>query len=302
MWDHDSQPVFSINIRYLALIQLGRGEVMTFVLYQIRRRIHLTLHETGGSRNWNLPMNPCDFVIFNAVHNELEFWIKNTDRKPIDMTGRSATMILYDHRTQQRLLDLPLTLVDGPAGRVRMTLTPDAIADWELQSYSYQVSVTNADGREFLLYVDQNQLQRGFFEIKQGPEVLPRDSVKILWNSLTPIEEEENQQPTIYYTSGAFPGSIQFKNTSGLHSVVAQLENFTGRLVIQGSVEISPPTDIDWFQIETHTYNRQTSTEAYSFQANLNWIRFKIFNQWPPGDPDALPSDIGIVKQIELRS
>lgn len=275
---------------------------MTFTLYQIRRRIHLTLHETGGSRNWNLPMNPPDFVIFRTVHNEMEFWIKNTDRKPIDMTDRSAKIIMYDHRTQTKLIELPLTLVDGPAGRVLLSMTPDMIDQWKLQIFSYQVSVTNEDGRDFLLYVDRNLSQRGFFQVRQGPEVIPREPVRIEWEDLAPVEVLENQQQVVYYVSGAKPGSIQFKNFNGLHTVVFNLENFTGRIIIQGTVESSPPDEQDWYDIEELSYDHETSVQSLIFEANLNWVRFRIFNRWPPADPSALPRNIGKVKRIELRS
>ena len=71
------------------------GSVMTVFLYDTRRKVELTLRESpSGVVNWNLPMNTNDFRVFKDVYNSIEFVVRNTDRKPINMMGRSAEINL----------------------------------------------------------------------------------------------------------------------------------------------------------------------------------------------------------------
>lgn len=279
---------------------------MTVFLIDKKRKVELTLRETGGTVNWNLPMNTNDFRVFKDVQNTIEFVVRDTDRKPVNMMGRTAEIILYDHRLDKELWRGNLRVINEAKGICKINIEADVTADWFLQTYSYQVAVTNTDGSLHLLYVDANETQRGFFELMQGPQFLPKISQTVLYENLHTVAIEPDDGRVAYRVTSAIPGSLQTGNHSGAHTLAAYLENFTGRLVIEGSVEEGTPGDRDWYDIEiqSHTFDHETSTQGYTFDANLMWWRVKIFNdndQDPYGEPP-LAEDLGKVAKLVFRN
>lgn len=250
---------------------------MTVFLYDVKRKVELTLREfPEGNVNWNLPMNSNDFRVFKDVYNTIEFVVRDTDRKPINMMGRSAEIRLYDHRTSKLLHSAPLKITNEAKGICKLEIAPDVMADWFLQTYSFTIIVTNTDGTRHMLYVDQNEGQRGFFELAQGPQFDPFPSYEVTWEQFMLTSESPPEGQTTYRYSSAFPGSLQRNNTSGLHTVVAHFENYSGTLTIQGSVEDGTPGLNDWYDIKVLELDKKTGVEVVSFEANLNWVRFWV--------------------------
>lgn len=273
---------------------------MTVFLYDVKRKVELTLRETGGTVNWNLPMNRNDFRVFKDVFNSIEFVVRNTDRKPINMMGRFATINLYDHRTDKLLFSKDLKITNEAKGICKLEISPDVTADWFLQTYSYSVEVKNADGTRHMLYVDQNEGQRGFFELAQGPRFDAADSIEIAWKQLTLTERGLNGSPHSYRVSDALPGSMQRNNTTGLHTAMFDLKNYTGQITIQGSTEIGTPADSDWYDIEVLDFHKETGKKYTNFVANLNWVRFWI--NYEGDNLEVLPADEGEITKLVFRN
>lgn len=276
---------------------------MTVFLIDKKRKVELTLRETGGSVNWNLPMNTNDFRVFKDVQNTVEFVVRDTDRKPVNMMGRTAKINFYDHRLDKLLWSKELRVINEAKGICKLEITPDIMADWYLQTYSYQVLVTNTDSTVHMLYVDANETQRGFFELMQGPKFEPYASKTVAYGDLTPVAVEANSDRVAYRITSAIPGSLQTGNSAGVHTVAAYLENFTGRLVIQGSVEEGVPGGWDWFEIETHEFDHETGLQGFSFDANLSWVRVSVYNSNDLNiDTPPLEQDLGKVAKLVFRN
>lgn len=279
---------------------------MTVFLIDKKRKIELTLRETGGTVNWNLPMNTNDFRVFKDVQNTIEFVVRDTDRKPVNMMGRTAELIIYDHRLDKELWRKELRVINEARGICKINIEPDVTADWFLQTYSYQVAVTNTDGSLHLLYVDAYETQRGFFDLLQGPRFLPRMSQTVLYEDLSIVTAMPSEGRQAYRSTSAIPGSLQTDNYSSVHTLAVYFDNFTGSIAIEGSVEDGVPTDEDWYEVEIGdlTFDHETSTQGFTFEANLMWWRVKIYNdndQDPYGEPP-LDADLGKVTKLVFRN
>lgn len=275
---------------------------MTVFLIDKKRKIELTLREfPSGVVNWNLPMNTNDFRVFKDVQNTIEFVVRNTDRKPVNMMGRSAQINIYDHRINKLMWTKDLKVINEAKGICKLNIDPDVMADWLLQTYSYSVTVTNTDGTTHMLYVDANESPRGFLELLQGPVFDPRPSITVMWEDLMLTQLYVGNTNETFHYSSALPGSLQSGNTAGLHTVAAYLDNFTGYMVIQGSVETGTPGLLDWFDIERHDYNHTSGLQSYAFEANLMWVRFWIHNTNDDLDV-VLPEDEGKITKLVFRN
>lgn len=277
---------------------------MTVFLIDKKRKVELTLRETGGSINWNLPMNTNDFRVFKDVQNTIEFVVRDTDRKPINMMGREVHINFYDQRLDRKLWTSKMQVINESRGICKLNIEPDVFADWLLQTYCYQVTVTNVDRSVHMLYVDANETQRGFFELLQGPRFEPYASVTINYADLTPITTEPVEGRIAYRITSAIPASMQTGNTGGVHTIAAYLNNFTGKILIQGSTENGTPGSWDWFDIETHTFDHESGLRGYTVVANLNWIRVRVYNDndQDPNGSDPLPQDVGEVTKLVFKN
>lgn len=278
---------------------------MTVFLYDTKRRVELTLREfPSGVTTWNLPMNSNDFRLFKDVQNDVEFVIRNADRKPINMMGRTAKINLFDQKTNQLLHQQELKVINEAKGICKLVLLPDVTSDWYLQVYSYSVQVTNVDGSTHMLYMNTYESQTGFFELAQGPIFDPQPSVEIPYEALSQTSEEIDGVDTSILVTSALQGSLQRNNTSGVHTLVAFLDNFSGKIRIQGSLEPSVPTEWNWFDIEVKEYDHETSTVSFTFEANLMWARVWIYNRFdqPESLPFVLPADEGKITKLVFRN
>ena len=104
----------------------------------------------------------------------------------------------------------------------------------------------------------------------------------------------------------------------GLHTVTFQLENFTGRIFIEASLE-SDPQEVDWFPVFLNGANAfqeypldpleptgisgDTFVDAYTFQGNFLFLRARVDRSYivPVPTTDSEKSLLGSVKRILLN-
>lgn len=107
------------------------------------------------------------------------------------------------------------------------------------------------------------------------------------------------------YQAGGF-----YSYTKGLHTVAVYLNNFVGRLYIEGSLA-TDPTDKDWFPISLEDglpykeFKKETTPNpnniwVKSFNINLVWIRARIDRDYLIPRPKNA-SDVGCIKKILLN-
>lgn len=131
-----------------------------------------------------------------------------------------------------------------------------------------------------------------------------------------------NTQDHANLTGDACRADGWYGHTDGLHTVVIQVVNFTGRIYIEASLEMEP-TEADWFPIQltsTTSYYQfpidpneptgvyesggDTRTVGATFKINALWIRARLDRSYLSeilydNDPEALAA-LGNVKKITL--
>ena len=99
-------------------------------------------------------------------------------------------------------------------------------------------------------------------------------------------------QNELSYVSDKVKADGYYGKSDGVHTVSATLTNFQGRIHLEGTLA-SNPTDSDWFPIYLTSGNSfreypvtsvpsgsnalgDTTTEAWTFRANLVWLRARV--------------------------
>lgn len=223
------------------------------------RTIALTLNKFGVD-NWNIPMGMQSFKIFKGTTNPIVLVIRNNDRKPVNLAGRNVIVTISDYETEKTYFSKRVNVVDKFNGQAMLKLDPSTIAMWPLGFMRYTVTIEEPDGMSTMLWLDHNMNGEGFFEVCEGPTLGPIPSQVVTeftpnyWiDPAHPKVDDYNLREVWWYTS-ALKGNQWSENFGGLHTAAFYGENFTGWVMIQGSLENDIPINNNqWFTIDAYS-------------------------------------------------
>jgi hypothetical protein len=227
-----------------------------------------------GAPNRNMNPNDVDFKLYKGVTNEMNFLIRNLDRKPIPLLGKKLLLTVVNNFNNEIVLQKNIQIRDPYKGQAVATITPGEIQDFEIGYYRYTVLMINEDGIETLLYTDMNQRARGFFELKDGAFPPPKPAIQITSSEFLPLMINNNPINTVYVSS-ALRGDTLMDLRDGFMTSAIYLKNWTGIFTIQGTLESTPPDIFEnWIEIEKKTYSGFTGIDWFNIEGNYSWIRF----------------------------
>jgi len=258
--------------------------------------IHLT---EPGLQSAYAVVNRTDFNLFKNVTNEVEFLIKDVDRKPVNITNRNLTIHIVDERTNTLVLQSTLTIINGTRGHCRMSLSPSDIAGLSNGYFRYAVTIdriTNINGVDrvdsLLIFTDQYRAIKGYLELLDGPIPNPQPAVEI--DPSVFYDESWGDPIQVFKVAGPYEGAAQRDNRSGQHTVAVYMENFSGQFWIEASLENnSPSAQSDWFPVTDQVFNEFTGVKGFQFIGSYMWIRVYYL----PG-----PMNAGTVTKVLLKN
>jgi hypothetical protein len=236
-------------------------------IYRMLQVLELTT-PTGASA-MNYPVNRTDFTLARYVDNEIDFWVKNIDRKAVPLTNCTATIHLVDAESNRPLLSRDLTVVDATKGLVRLFITGDESGAFPLGYLRYSIVLTRPDNAQVMLYTDRERRGIGTVQVIEGPLPAPIEPIPL---STSDFLVRNNR---LY--SSALPGAAMVHNISGQHSAVLHLADFTGTFTVQGTLEVQPSSDdAIWFDITSKTFTNSTEVYHLPFEGNVMNVRFAV--------------------------
>jgi len=252
---------------------------MTLHVYQTPQAIYL--NKGVGSPNQNYPVNRTDFKIFDGVKNEVEVFVKDLDRKPVDMTGLRIVMNILDRNKNRMLLEKELEIIDAVRGRYRLTI--DTGDNLPIGIHIYSV-ITVDDFSTEILYTDRNRGSSSYLEVVEGPFANPTPSVVV-------SQDDMLFRNNRYYT-GAIAGAASVDRRDGLHALLWHPEGFSGRFTIEATLEAQPDaSDSMWFVVASDLYVEQSQPVHHEFEGMYTFVRanYEIMGN-------------GVVNQITFRN
>lgn len=231
----------------------------------------------GGSTLINTGWGHTDLTIYKGVSSSVEFMILNHDRKPLFLRGRKVFIKFLDFYTREILLEKEMIVIDPEDGRVKVILTPDDVENWEDGHVKFIVTVVNVDDNyEFALYNDFSQGISGNLIVKSSHTPSVPSPQKL--TGFLPVQH--NIQTV--YMSNPFKGPAQLGYSSSLVTVSIHLENFSGKIYTQASLEpiLNRGDSGVWFNIQLTPgfdyleYSSETSVQAFNVFGNYYYIRF----------------------------
>jgi hypothetical protein len=249
----------------------------SLTVYQIPQVIQTT---RAGATGVNSATNRIDFFLSKNVTNEIEFLLKDIDRKPISLVNKTLILYVVDAHTQTLKLQKTLQSINELRGHYRLTVAPSDIVDWELGHYSYSLVMQREDQTQVLMYTDQNRTTYGFLEVKAGPLPTPFDPIVLTDELFGHATVGVTNQPVTgvkYRVSGGYPGVAQRDNRVGMHTCAIYSTGFKGAFKVQASLDSSVPTDdYGWFDVDDTKLmlDEKTGITSLQFVGSFMWVRF----------------------------
>ena len=217
--------------------------------------------------------------VYRGVDNRIEFRVKTSDQKAVNITNRTLVFRLISRETQELLIKKDCVTLDADIGRIYVDLSKHELLDIEpaLYQYALSVEVRNSQGDYYTVtesrpvYVDSQYGVNATIEILGGidGEVQPSQTVKE-FSRYRKIDLD----PQAYFISGLFDANAALVTPQSLHTFQLFFTDFSGRVILQASLDESAKPD-NWTDIETRDYV-ETGMELINVQGKYNWFRFFI--------------------------
>lgn len=240
----------------------------TVMLYDVPQVVQLSEQGLSGYA----VVNRTDFNLFQGVTNEIDFLIKNYDRRPSNLHNKVLEIHIVHNATNRLGFSKVMTNIDDARGHCRLTITPSDFASLENGSYRYSVTEKTFE-KKTLLYTDQNRAIKGYLEVLDGPIPGPQQAVTIASEQF--VASTWGSPLQTYRVAEPFRGAAQAANWSGQHTLALYSTNFSGKFHILASLENGVPSnDSDWFSVSTHVFNNETGLKSIQFVGNYMWLKF----------------------------
>lgn len=281
---------------------------MIYDAYSYNQCFELTQLDSGiFCKKVNYAMSNKFIKLHKGVDNQVQFRIRDTDLKPVDVSNSTVMCRIYDLSSREKVLEryaepgskcgwLTLTVFEGDLVNVKSGFYKLVLVKENTQE-SYQEDHYNLTP----FYSDTGRNIDFDVEVTDQAMVEPFPSIVIPHEKF--VTHNEDYRNLAYYTS-AIPCNAIRNHLNSVHSFALYMESFTGKVEILGSLDIQPPQSLrDYFQIKVTPYSDTleftgcTGVDAFSFECNLTWVKFRII---PTLDPDMKP--LGKISQIVWRS
>ena len=199
-----------------------------------------------------------------GVDNQIRFWIRNQDQKKVNVADREFYFNLIDTEKRLVLLTKRLQIENAIRGELLLELSKQELYNFDLPRYTYSLSMRDTEGRELPVYSNDNYDTSGVVELQDWAYPVQNQSL-----DLAIVDNAEQNRVTDVIDLE--------KSTAVVHTAVYYLDQFSGKITVQGHLENS--TNIgneDYFTIVETDYSGATGIEYKNFTGNFIGVRFLI--------------------------
>jgi len=223
----------------------------------------------------NAPVNFNRLKLFKGLDNELYFFIKDQDRKPIKLFNMDINASLVYRESNSTILSTKCTITDYELGSVKLVVRASHLSNIDIGLCDLVLTYTNELGLVLPMFVDQNMRPNFTVEISDDAHAVPLTS-----QTITEFIAEG-----VFNYSSIIVGPSYYNKPNGLVTFGVYCTNYTGDFYMQGTTSSSPGAE-DWFDLDLtpfddfNTFNIFTGIEPFSIQSNLSYLRAKFDNTY----------------------
>lgn len=252
-------------------------------LYQNTLDVILDLNPSvlGGNR----VMYQHDLKIQKGVKNNVRIQFKNSDQKRIPLTSTQTVVFsMYDAIDQRLLMERQLEILDTGTyltrGLAQLTLNESDTLDLPNTRYHYSFKMLDTDGSFVPVYSDTYYGVTGTLHLLDdiSPVLQPSQEITSFlpsYNSDTNLWE---------FKSRAIYANPEYNSNTALHTVAVYMTNYTGSLMIQGTLQ-NDANDLNYYDtVVTQQYTGFTGVDYINFYGILSYINLMYIPALGPTD------------------
>lgn len=200
---------------------------------------------------------------YRGVDNRIDFQVRNSDQKPQNITGLTVVFNMIAYESNELVISRDCTIVDASLGKVFVTLTENDLQSLSLGFYNFSLHTVNSLGIKSPLYGDSQFGAMGSIEVISNiyGETVPTESI----TTFNYIDSD--------LFSSVIDAKPELNSNSALHTFAFYGTNYSGTVVIQGSLDENNTGD-NWIDLET--VNLTNSSISYKNVYGIwSWFRIK---------------------------
>jgi hypothetical protein len=218
--------------------------------------------------------------IYRGVDNRIDIQVRNSDEKAADVTGSTLVFNLVERETQALVAQRDCVTVSASTGKYYVILTERELLDIETGFYQYSVynelRTNNSDGTYLVtsrtpLYIDSQYDTLANVEVLDSGtgEIIPSTEIKAF-----SLHKSFGEAFSDYYISGIINARPQTTTPQSLHTFQLYCTNYSGEVVIQGSLDDDNDPK-NWVNIGS-PLTLTAQAQAYrNVTGKYNWFRIK---------------------------
>lgn len=260
------------------------------MIYSIPQIIYVTYPAStafGGLFMDNYPVNRTNFRMVRGIQNEVNFYVRDCDRKPVALgMSESLTIVITDPATDVLLMSRNLTVIDSTQGIYLLTVLPNEMDLWPTAPVRWSLSYNRVDGTTVLMWTDRNYSPYSELYVTKGPVPGPSPTIVVLWSDFVLMGDDNIYSPALI-------GAGYYGFTNGVQSFYMQQTTFTGSIRIDASLVLAPvdnDVSTDWFEVDLQTYTANTGYVLLNETGTYLWMRVVVLDGYT-----------GTINQIEYK-
>lgn len=247
--------------------------IMVYSIPQIIAVTYPASLANGGKFMRNYPVNRTDFRVVRGTQNEINFYVRDVDRKPVPLQNtETLTIKIVDPVTNELLLSRNLTTIDSAKGIYLLTFLPSEMDLWPTSPLNWSMTYNRANNTSVLLWTDNAYTSHSTLTLFANPAPQSTNTNVLLSSDIMLLSDNN------YYTS-SLVGAAKFGYANGMQTFNIFMTGFTGNIRIDASLIDEPLNDSsspDWFQIDLQTYTNYTGNVVLNEQGSYLWMRTVI--------------------------
>jgi len=247
-------------------------------VYLVPNRIKV-IASLSGDRTEFRQVYQRNIKLYKGIDNRLEFQVKNSDQKPIDVSTYTPTLILLDNN--QNLLLTKDGSTDSTIGTAYFTITAEELDNIPHQYVKHTMYLTDQDNARHLVYTDTQFTAPGTIEIFANAFAVPREPI-----SITTFSSVYNTS-TVVSEAAQLLGGINGASTT---TTVIAYGSLAGNVTVQATIdESSNDSSTIWTDVGTIDMTG-LDIEYFNVTGAYTYLRFKY------------DTDEGTIDKILVRS
>lgn len=213
------------------------------------------------------------FYLYKGVDNRIDIHIKNSDQKSKNTTGLTPVFFITASESGELVTQKDCQPYDTTTGRYYVEFSEQDLYDIKEGFYHFSLHTVDSNGTKRALYGDSKHDARGQLEVRGKEFGKQIDSTVI---------DTFNLMNDDFYYSEVVDAQPEFNSNAGLHTLAFYMDDFSGDVTIQGTLENST-TPTEWVDIDTTTYTNNDLTYK-----NINgiWSHLRIKHNLVNGSLD----------------